>query len=355
LLGLALAFGLVCIVEGWALSQESTWMPSPLQARVRPIADASQTHPFLLWEEIPGVRQMDGSEVHINTMGMRGVEVARQKPARERRLMILGDDIGFGRGVEAHEVFGQVAVDELGGARVGLRSVNAAVPGYSTLQQLNLMELRGWALDPDVLVVVDGPSDRSVDSFVDEEVVPPARLSGVLGMLQDQFASVRLMDFYLGVGQGRQLRRYRKIVQGEVEGNPQQRARMGPNARSRALRRLVERAQELGVGLVFVLTALPGDLTDEVSADLQVHRRIVRDLAQWSGSKVVEGGEVFRKTGRPASELWQDDLHPTVLGHRLLGRALAKTLARWIRGGAPGGGARGGVLPDYEVSVEEGE
>jgi lysophospholipase L1-like esterase len=74
-----------------------------------------------------------------------------------------------------------------------------------------------------------------------------------------------------------------------------------------------------------------------------------------SGAVLIEGGELLAQTGRPASELWLDGVHPTVLGHRVLGRALAGQLRRWIRGGSAGGKSRGGALPDYRVPTTESE
>ncbi len=356
--GFLLGFSLTAILLGgaeWGAGRlESSLIPSFLKVHAVTV-EGAPPHPFLIWEDPPGTRQEGQITVEINTMGLRGPEVDMPKPARERRLMVLGDGIGFGRGVQAHEALGQVAVDELGGERVGLKAVNGSIPGYSTLQLLNLMELRGWTLEPDVIVVLDNPTDRTVADYVDEEVIPLARLSGGGVRLLEQTALFRVLDYQLGVLHGRHHLRLLEVLAGTTPGNSARSVRLDANARARAVRALIQRAQDHGAGVIFMLTPVPGDLVDAVPSDVVLGRQVLRDASEWSGAKVVEGGEVFAKTGRPEEELWQDGVHPTAFGHRILGRALARSLTHWIRGGTPGGQSRGGALPQYVEPVLESE
>jgi hypothetical protein len=351
LLGFALAMGLVWASEQAAVELCDRWIPD---ARWVQSAEGG-AHPFLLWEPEPGAQELAGVSVEINRMGMRGPMPVSPKPARERRLMVLGDGLAFGEGVHAHQTLGQVAVDMLGGERVGLELINAGVEGYSTLQSLNLMELRGWSLEPDVLVIVESPTDWQIGPHADERVVPWARPPGVLAELVRRSAVLRLLDYQLGVLHGKERRRYLRIRAGEEAGNPEDQPRLGPNMRARALRALVVGAQLRGVDLAFVLSPLPADLQAELPAEVEVYRQVLRDAARVSGAVLIEGGELLAQTGRPASELWLDGVHPTVLGHRVLGRALAGQLRRWIRGGSAGGKSRGGALPDYRVPTTESE
>jgi hypothetical protein len=349
LLGFALAVGALLMAESVALSLLRPWVPDPLL--VGEVGEDGAPHPFLLWESQPGL----GDQVSINSMGMRGELLARPKPARERRLMVVGDGVGFGQGVAIEQTLGQVAVDELGGERVGLKAINGAVPGYSTLQSLNLMDLRGWSLAPDVLVILESPTDRQVSTHVDEEVIPLVQQPGALARLLYRSALFQLVDYRIGVLHGRHHRRYRAITGGEIDGNPDHRARLGPNARALAVRTLVERCQDREVGVVFVISPVPADLEGPASAEVQIYRQVIRDAAGAASAELVEGGEVFAHTGRPASELFLDGVHPTALGHRMLGRAVAKTLSRWIRGEPAGGGSRGGPLPSYPEPGQEAE
>jgi hypothetical protein len=349
LLGFALAVGALLMAESVALRLLPAWVPDPLL--VGQSGEEGVPHPFLLWESQPGL----SDQISINPMGMRGELLARRKPARERRLMVVGDGIGFGEGVAIDQTLGQVAVDELGGERVGLKAINGAVPGYSTLQSLNLMDLRGWSLGPDVLVIVESATDRQVSTHVDDEVIPLVQQPGALAKLLSRSALFQLIDYRIGVMHGRHHRRYRAIMGGEIDGNPDNRTRLGPNARAHAVRTLVERCQERGLGVVFVISPVPEDLEGEISAEILVYRQVIRDAASTASAELIEGGEVFAATGRPASELFLDGVHPTALGHRMLGRAVAKTLSRWIRGEPAGGGSRGGPLPSYPEPGQEAE
>ena len=109
------------------------------------------------------------------------------------------------------------------------------------------------------------------------------------------------------------------------------------------------------MSMVFLISPLPEDLSGAVSAEVELYRKVLRDAAGSAGAALVEGGQVFAGTGRPPEELWLDAVHPTAFGHRMLGRALASTLGRWIRGGTAGGQSRGGALPHYGLPAEETE
>jgi len=348
LLGFTLAGGVLGLCEWWARTVEEAWVPSPLVSHTSGLDGKAQPHPFLLWEEPPGVRQEEGIEIHINEMGLRGPLLDRPKPAEMRRLMVLGDSLGFGAQVQAHQTLSQVAVNELGGERVGLEAVNGALPGYSTLQMWNLMELRGWSLEPDVIVILENPTDRSVGHFLDEEVIPMVRPPSVWARWLAGSALFRVLDYRLSVLHGRHYQRHLEVIRGNGQGNPAKRPRLGVNGTARAVRSLVERAQAHDVGLVFVLAPIPEDLTDDpVPTDVKLHRQVLQDAANWSGAVLVDSGEVFAQTQRPPEELWLDGVHLTALGHRLIGRDLARVLGAWIRGDAVGGSSRGGPLPTY--------
>jgi lysophospholipase L1-like esterase len=165
----------------------------------------------------------------------------------------------------------------------------------------------------------------------------------------------QLIDYRIGVMHGPHHRRYRAIMGGEIDGNPGNRARLGPNARAHAVRTLVERCQDRGLGVVFVISPVPEDLEGVLTAEIRLYRQVIRDAAGAADAELVEGGQVFARTGRPASELFLDGVHPTAFGHRILGRAVARTLGRWIRGEPAGGGARGGALPRYPEPGQEAD
>src|SRR5262245_15661592 len=61
--------------------------------------------PGLFYENKPGVDLDVGVPVRINSLGLRGGEIARPKPKGTWRVLVLGDSVAFGWGVREEETF----------------------------------------------------------------------------------------------------------------------------------------------------------------------------------------------------------------------------------------------------------
>jgi len=101
----------------------------------------------LLWRLIP---HPDG-DYATNQIGFRDRDL---DPAADRRILVLGDSVSWGHGVALSSLYPILLENHLnarGPERFDV--INTGVPGYSTFQQLRLLELRGLRLRPDVLVL----------------------------------------------------------------------------------------------------------------------------------------------------------------------------------------------------------
>jgi lysophospholipase L1-like esterase len=109
----------------------------------------------LTWELVPGWSgQEGGSDVVINSHGLRERELPLAKPAGTRRILCLGDSVAFGHWVEAEEAFPRQLEQALSGQLPSsLQVINAGVPGYSSFQELRWLEEKGWDYQPDLIVV----------------------------------------------------------------------------------------------------------------------------------------------------------------------------------------------------------
>lgn len=332
LLGFTLALVVLGAAECGAEATESQLIPD--MRVVHAPHDVTQVNPFVLWEPEPGLTEEAGVRVEINDMGMRGPKLSTSKSPRERRVMVLGDGVAFGQGVPEHRTLGQVAVDRLGGDRIGLKHINAGVVDYSLRQSQNLMELRGWSLLPDVLVVVPGVTDRAVGPHCDEEVIPLVRPAGYQPWLAEHSALYRVLDYTVAVRHGRHHRRYQQIVSQSEAAVAQDCPRLSPQGVQQSLEDLIGRSRSLGVRVVVLIAPLPEDLAGGASDQVAAYRSVTTQTAVRAGVSVVDGVAAFEQTGRDAAELWLDEAHPTEFGHRVLGRALASALSEWIRGDA---------------------
>jgi len=92
--------------------------------------------------------------ISINSLGLRDREYG-PKPAGVRRVLVLGDSMAAGYAVRLESTFPKIAEKLLNERNSDSRweIINGAVPGYSTKQELALLQSIGWQLDPDIAVL----------------------------------------------------------------------------------------------------------------------------------------------------------------------------------------------------------
>ncbi|MBI5524858.1 MAG: hypothetical protein HY897_00840 [Deltaproteobacteria bacterium] len=105
---------------------------------------------------------------HYNALGMNDYEYTEEKPAGTYRILVLGDSVAYGCGVQKHETFENQLEMLLERAHDGRRFevLNMAVPGYNTKQELVKFERDGLRLAPDLVLVAYVMNDDVVTPVV---------------------------------------------------------------------------------------------------------------------------------------------------------------------------------------------
>jgi lysophospholipase L1-like esterase len=115
---------------------------------------------FRLPAHLEGTYQ--GVTISTNALGFRDREIEPKKEG-ELRILLLGDSITFGYGVPIEETYGRklesILISQLDRP---VRTVNAGMGGYNTVQEYALLANHGSAIDPDVVTLLYLPND--VDS-----------------------------------------------------------------------------------------------------------------------------------------------------------------------------------------------
>ena len=107
--------------------------------------------PILNWRFIPNSRVQDGKIVlAYNSAGFRDREHARQKQPGVRRVIVLGDSVTEGAGVEAEAMFSSRLQDLLGSQ---YEVINLGMSGLNTPQEVHVLEVEGLGYDPDLVIV----------------------------------------------------------------------------------------------------------------------------------------------------------------------------------------------------------
>lgn len=159
LYGLATAAAL-CGALAAALEIGARWHLGPrfvagLPPAGRPVHAIAMHDPHTGWANKPDVTtRVEGPNfqyvVRHNSRGQRGAERTLSKAPGTRRVLLLGDSLAWGWGVDDGAEYAAIAERELG---PGVEIVNLAVPGYSTDQQLLRLEREVGDWDPDLVLL----------------------------------------------------------------------------------------------------------------------------------------------------------------------------------------------------------
>lgn len=102
--------------------------------------------------------------VKINSLGMRDRKVALQKPRNKRRILLIGDSVTFGTGVDADWRFSDFMQRALGEQ---IEVINAGVPGWGTDQELIYFETSAHRFDADIVVLTFTTANDVVNNALD--------------------------------------------------------------------------------------------------------------------------------------------------------------------------------------------
>jgi len=94
-------------------------------------------------------------QMSINSLGFRDDELARPKPRDEFRILVLGDSITWGDYLQAEEVYVEhiemALQGQLGEKRVEV--INAGIGDIGLKEEIRILEERGLAVEPDLVLV----------------------------------------------------------------------------------------------------------------------------------------------------------------------------------------------------------
>jgi len=102
--------------------------------------------------------------IKINSLGMREREIARDKPRYKRRILMIGDSVTFGTGVDADWRFSNFMQRALG---EDIEVINAGVPGWGTDQEWIHYEMFAHVLEPDIVVLTFTMANDVVNNGLD--------------------------------------------------------------------------------------------------------------------------------------------------------------------------------------------
>ena len=269
---------------------------------IRPSQD-----PELVYEMAPlAEAERDGVAIRINADGFRDDPFPEAR-AGELRIVVIGDSVAGGMGVEMDEAFPQrleaLLSADLPPGRNSAVVLNMAVYGYSTRQELRLLETRGLAADPDLVIVAYHLNDPDIaDAGQLRHFSKPPLALMELG--RDAWELIRLWgdtrDYHTRIHEDRS----EQIADD--------------------FRRLGEISSRAGVPLLLAVVPV-FEWTPSGYAWLGIHQQL-RTLAEANGLGFLDLRQVLM--AEPLRAVAYDVWHPNARGHAIIAGALAERLRR---------------------------
>jgi len=101
----------------------------------------------------------------INSLGFRGEEISPVKPDSTYRIALLGGSVGFNGYSDSTTIIGfveQLLEESINKEKyTNMETINAAVPGYISTQEMLVLILKLVDLKPDLVIIFDGVNDWS--------------------------------------------------------------------------------------------------------------------------------------------------------------------------------------------------
>lgn len=265
----------------------------------------------VFWSPRPGFRgEFRGRPVSINSLGLRGPELARPRPAGRRRIACLGDSITFGFGVADDETYSHVLGRLL--APRDVEVVNAGVTGFTSHQVLGWLRRLAPETEPDVVTILVGWNDQNRRPLTDRDYEARLRTArAVEGPLDRLRLYTAMKALYARLGTGRE-------TAGSVE-------RVPPEHFRENLFAIASLCRSRGIRPVFV--ALPHRKNAGELPARTPYESLLAEVARQAGVPLLDVGELGLATSLDDNaEDFIDALHLSVAGNALMARRLAEQL-----------------------------
>ena len=157
LLVLFILLGIVAACELAFRLQKGAWY---YQVRAGAARALVEPHPYFGAYTVPNmVEERNGVRISHNSLGIRGPEFARPKPAGLTRIVALGGSTTYGTGVSDHETWEYHLNRQLG---TNYEVINMGAPGGTSVENLGQSALLFSEVQPDLALYYLGWNDARV-------------------------------------------------------------------------------------------------------------------------------------------------------------------------------------------------
>jgi hypothetical protein len=290
------------------------------------------------------------TDIAINAAGVRGEDLPPRR-AGERRIVLLGDSIVLAVQVDMDRTFGEVLARDLNARRDGstYRVINGGVQGYGPVEEWLFFDHVLAALQPDVVLVAVFVANDAIEALDSARKLDPGRETPARVREEATAAARRLVRRSMVL---QTLRLRYDAVKGRLQRTPVAQRPLqtylaeppadvdrGLAVARDSIRRIRDRAAANGArtGLVLVPARFQVDDGDygRLAAEVRASGgHLVRDAATERFAQALAPLDlpmldllpVLRAQPDPVGLFFQENVHFTVRGHRVVGEALGRFL-----------------------------
>lgn len=293
--------------------------------------------PVLDWRYVPNSRFQQGKIINqYNSVGFRGENHSIEKPSGIGRIVVIGDSVTEGYGVEWRDVFASNVQANLGS---GYEVISLGMGGLNTPQEVHILEQVGIRYAPDYVVVNfvlnDGDffSSAKEGAKYAEEIQSKIALLGIrinpaIKRALKSSALIYLVNERIADIWGRLKGEESHDYYGDLWRNEKNRAKV-----TTAFEKLRTLSRDHGFKVIVLVWPLIIDYSDYKFR--AIHQWIVEQAAanQLVGIDLlpVFATQPFR-TLQVTSE---DHIHPNAIGHKMAAAEFVKWMARTPDGSHP--------------------
>jgi len=249
--------------------------------------------------------ELSGIRFDVNSEGLRGPAIEKPKPRGRKRVLLLGDSVVMGAGVQVAETFAAGLRTRLRERGLDADVVAAGVSSWNTRTEREWLHARGWALSPDVVVLVPVPND--VEPKAEGRIeIPREEVAALLprpgGALQVAAGRSYLLTSMLHVARKRAMAERIESLHGE-----------GPAWRDARLAfgEIAAECRAHGVPML----AYPYAPTRPESAFRRAWARALEEEG-------IATGELSQEVFAPAHHVSVIDVHPDAVAHSIIAEAM---------------------------------
>lgn len=184
-------FALISLLVVFLLFEGGYRIYESFNSKSSDVVHVKSKNNVLMYELAPNTSYEENGIIYrINADGFRDKEYNIEKSPETIRVVVIGDSVTFGAGVNLNESFTEVLENMLN-EKHGVRGtdfskfedfevLNFGISGYGTVQEVEMLDARGLKYEPDVVIVAYVLNDPGTNDIVFSPKSYPSHFAGLI-------------------------------------------------------------------------------------------------------------------------------------------------------------------------------